>query len=59
MYIYDTSVKIHTIDTLDTMSGTDEPASVNTEGGKTVGNMVVTSVRIGAKGQVELKKHIQ
>ena len=59
IYIYDTSVKIHTTDTVDTMSGTDESTSVNTEGGKTVGDTVVTSVRIDAKGQVELMKHIQ
>ena len=59
MYIYDTSVKIHTTDTVDTMSGTDKPSSVNTEGGKTVGDTVVTSVRIDTKGQVELMKHIQ
>lgn len=59
MYIYDTSVKIHTTDTVDTMSGTDEPTSVNIESGKIVGNTVVTSVRIDTKGQVELKKRIQ
>ena len=59
IYIYDTSVKIHTTDAVDTMSGTDESTSVNTEGSKTVGDTVVTSVRIDTKGQVELMKHIQ
>ena len=59
IYIYDTSVKIHTTDAVDMISGTDESTSVNTEGGKTVGDTVVTSVRIDAKGQVELMKHIQ
>lgn len=59
MYIYDTSVKIHTTDTVDSMSGTSELTARGVGRDETVGDTVVTSVRIDTKGQVELMKHIQ
>ena len=59
IYIYDTSVKIETTDTVDSMSGTSESTARGVGGDETEGDTVVTSVRIDAKGQVELTKHIQ
>ena len=59
VYIYDTSVRIETTDTVDSMSGTSESTARGVGGDKTVGDTVVTSVRIDTKGQVELTKHIQ
>ena len=59
VYIYDTSVKIETADTVDSMSGTSESTARGVGRDKTVGDTVVTSVHIDAKGQVELTKHIQ
>ena len=59
VYIYDTSVKVETTDTVDSMSGTSESTARGVGRGKTVGDTVVTSIRIDTKGQVELTKHIQ
>ena len=59
VYIYDTSVKIESTDTVDSMSGTSESTARGAGRDKTVGDTVVTSVRIDTKGQVELTKHIQ
>ena len=59
VYIYDTSVKIETTDAMDSMSGTSESIARGVGRDKTVGDTVVTSVRIDTKGQVELTKHIQ
>ena len=59
VYISDTSVKIETTDTVDSMSGTSESTARGVGRDKTVGDTVVTSVRIDTKGQVELTKHIQ
>ena len=59
VYIYDTSVKIETADTVDSMSETSESTARGVGRDKTVGDTVVTSVRIDTKGQVELTKHIQ
>lgn len=59
VYIYDTSVKIETADTVDSMSETSESTARGVGRDKTVGDTVVTSVHIDTKGQVELTKHIQ
>jgi len=59
VYIYDTSVKIETADTVDSMSGTSELTARGVGGDETEGDTVVTSVRIDTKGQVELTKYIQ
>ena len=59
VYISDISVKIETTDTVDSMSGTSESTARGVGRDKTVGDTVVTSVRIDTKGQVELTKHIQ
>ena len=59
VYIYDTSVKIETTDTVDSMSGISESTARGVGRDKTVGDTVVTSVRIDTKGQVELTKYIQ
>lgn len=59
VYIYDTSVKIETTDTVDNMSETSESTARGVGGDETEGDTVVTSVRIDTKGQVELMKHIQ
>ena len=59
VYISDTSVKIETTDTVDSMSGTSESTARGVGRDKTVGDTVVTSVRIDTKGQVELTKHMQ
>ena len=59
IYIYDTSVKIETTDTVDNMSETSESTTRGVGGDETEGDTVVTSVRIDTKGQVELTKHIQ
>lgn len=59
VYIYDTSVKIETTDAMDSMSGTSESTARGAGRDETVGDTVVTSVRIDTKGQVELTKYIQ
>ncbi len=59
VYIYDTSVKIETTDTVDNMSETSESTARGVGGDETEGDTVVTSVRIDTKGQVELTKHMQ
>ena len=59
VYIYDTSVNIETTDIVDSMSGTSESTARGAGRDETVGDTVVTSVRIDTKGQVELMKHIQ
>ena len=58
MYIYDTFVKIDATDTVDPMNGTSEPTVGSAGREEAVGDTVLTSVRIDAKGQVELQKHI-
>ncbi len=59
VYIYDTSVKIETTDTVDNMSETSESTARGVGGDETEGDTIVTSVRIDTKGQVELTKYIQ
>ena len=59
VYIYDTSVKIETTDTVNNMSETSESTARGVGGDETEGDTVVTSVRIDTKGQVDLTKHIQ
>ena len=59
VYIYDTSVKIDSTDTVDSTSEIGGPTVGSAGRDEIVGNTVVTSVHIDTKGQAELTKYIQ